>query len=108
MKKFNETMSEFNKIMGKFEAGMSEFEKSMKEFESVMGELKEIFGDEPEPPQDKKINMEDLLVFPDTPWDLSSWEGITPEEEADLKYQQWKHNWLGCRDKNPSAFKPEE
>lgn len=52
--------------------------------------------------------MEDLLVFPDTPWDLSSWEGITPEEEADLKYQQWKHNWLGCRDKNPSAFKPEE
>lgn len=68
----------------------------MKEFEYIMDELKEVFGEE------------DLLVFPDTPWDLSSWERITPEEEADLKYQQWKHNWLGCRDKNLSVFKPEE
>lgn len=107
MNNFNQAMDEFNKIMGNFET-WSAFEKSMKEFESIMGELKEIFGEEPESPQDKKINMENLLVFPDTPWDLSSWEGITPEEEADLKYQQWKHNWLGCRDKNPSAFKPEE
>ena len=108
MKKFNKTMTEFNKIMGKFEANWSEFEKSMAEFESIMGELKEILGEEPESSQGKKINMEDMLVFPDTPWDLSSWEGITPEEEADLEYQQWKHNWLGCRDKNPSAFKSEE
>ena len=93
--------AEFNSVMGNFEACMSEFE-------SIMDELKEVFGEEPEPPQDKKTSMEDLLVFPDTPWDLSSWEGITPEEEADLKYQQWKHNWLGCRDKNPSTSNQEE
>lgn len=107
MKKFNETMAEFNKIMGNFEASMSEFEKSMNEFKSIMGEVKEVLGEEPETPKNK-INMEELLELSNTPWDLSSWEGITPEEEADLKYQQWKYNWLGCRDKNPSMFKPEE
>ena len=100
-------MVQFKKIMGSFEASMSEFEKSMKEFESIMGEVKEVFGEEPETPKNK-INMEELLELSNTPWDLSSWEGITPEEEADLKYQQWKHNWLGCRDKNPSVFKLEE